>query len=85
MQIYKGTDKCDTAKDTYITRQPVIKHGPVDIGVTEFFQDEYQYRSGISEEICRHDKETDITANPEAGDEPIEKDSLEGQVGNIQA
>ena len=55
------------------------------MGVTKLFQDKNQYGSGVSQEVCRHDKEPYISTYLETGDEPVEKDSLESQIGNIQA
>ena len=85
MQIYKRTGKSDTAKDAYITCKLVIKQCPIDIGIEKFFQDKYHNSSGISQEVCRYDKETYIPTDLETSDKAVEKDSLECQIGYIQA
>lgn len=43
------------------------------MGVTKLFQDKNQYGSGVSQEVCRHDKEPYISTYLETGDDRSKK------------
>ena len=83
-QVDNRTAECYGTDYSYITGHLVIKIEPIDIRIKEFLEHQDEYRTGISDEINRHNKESYIAFYLETCYEAVEKYALKTEVGNIQ-
>ena len=80
-QVDNRTAECYGTDYSYITGHLVIKIEPIDIRI----KDQDEYRTGISDEINRHNKESYIAFYLEACYEAVEKYALKAKVGDVKA
>lgn len=84
-QVDNRTAECYGTDYSYITGHLVIKIEPIDIRIKEFLEHQDEYRTGISDEINRHNKESYIAFYLEACYEAVEKYALKTKVGDVKA
>jgi hypothetical protein len=84
-QIDNGATECNGADNSHISRHLVIEFEPVDICIEELLEHQYQHRSGVTDKVDCHDEKSYITFDFETGDEAVEEDTLETEIGNVKA
>ena len=84
-EVDGGAGKEHRAGNAHVACQAIVEGKPFHVGGTELFDGEDKHRARIADEVDEHDEETDVPPDAEAGNEAVEKDGLETQVGDVKA